>query len=295
MRAEKSGNGSATPVSMIAGETKAFALLVIGAADSDVTFSANGLPAFAQLDGAILTLAPGLGDAGSYTFTIGVREGSRSGATTFVLTVRAQTDSGGDPDPSTGFASADAPRWVRGPFLLSDQTRERDLGCPSVTTCSIAVPMVWVTACDPKAASVIQVDAVMHLEVEVVEHGTPFTGAPTVSVAMTAAAACPVGDAAVGRGAGGVLLPMLARGKLYDFAVRVREGDVAALLDHPGLAVSADKGWVKPGSFQQAPCGNGRCACVPTTNDGRFNCRWDTDCCSGSCSTHNTEQPGICL
>jgi hypothetical protein len=56
------------------------ALVVLTAlgAQGDVTFSAEGLPSFARLEGQILRIAPQPGDAGEYTLTLSATDGQRT-------------------------------------------------------------------------------------------------------------------------------------------------------------------------------------------------------------------------
>jgi hypothetical protein len=120
--AGSSGDGSSrTPLTIGAGETKSFALLVVGLDASAATLRAEGLPAFATLTGFTLTLSPTADDTGTYTFSITASAGNETARGRFTLTVAKGTLScgpgtmqvgeqclptSGAPDPLIGVWSA---------------------------------------------------------------------------------------------------------------------------------------------------------------------------------------------
>lgn len=80
-------DGHTPTVQLRAGETRIVELGAIGAASGPATFSGTSLPAFATLQGPILTLAPQRRDAGDYSLTLMVKAGEESSSADLHLAV----------------------------------------------------------------------------------------------------------------------------------------------------------------------------------------------------------------
>jgi hypothetical protein len=241
--------GASRRIEMQAGDTLGIEMLVVGSVPGPVTFTAEGLPSFATLNGPLLELATARSDAGEFSFTVSARSGHSSSSVVVHLTVNRFNN---------------PPRWVlvfpQGMIgELSDDMGNRGSRCPGPETCRVSgAPTVLVgDVSDPDG------DAV-RMDVEVVSHGQPFTGRPTFSAASH----------------GGIHFPQLPAGVVYDYAIRVVDayGAVAPTL-YP--SPSTPDGWLHLDfwGFEQGPCGAGEpCACW---NGG--GCNADADCCSGKC------------
>lgn len=82
-----SGNGGETRLGLAAGEIWTFALVADDAATEELSFTALHLPHFARLEGALLTLSPGLRDDGSYSFSVSAVAGDAKATALFEVTV----------------------------------------------------------------------------------------------------------------------------------------------------------------------------------------------------------------
>jgi hypothetical protein len=166
---ESRGGASATSVELRAGETERVVLVAIGA-DQPVTFAGRDLPAFAKLEGALLTLAPQRNDAGDYALTLTANAGRESASGDLrVHVLRFNT----------------APTWSPSTLLrvgsLSQSFGDSVSGlgarypCPDPTFCTAASdPYVALRACDAEGDGIV-------VELEVVPRGRPFENKPTFS------------------------------------------------------------------------------------------------------------------
>ena len=242
---------------------------MIGTVQSAVSFSLEGAPAFATLEGSLVTLAPQRADQGDYTFSIRATAGSQSQAATVTVSVNRFNT---------------APRFPN-QIGLSDDTGWRYSGfCPSPAFCTtLGTPVLLIGFCDDEGDGVT-VDA------EVVERGHPFAKKPTHSIKAPARV---LGPERAGT-CGGVELPLAAlpAGRSYDFALRITDefGAVAAV---PATAPATDDGWSADPrfGFDQGPCADGQCACAMS---GMGYCFRGSDCCSGACKYYGQEQFGAC-
>jgi hypothetical protein len=82
-----SGDEGETRLSLAAGEIWTFALVADDAATEELSFTTLHLPRFARLEGALLTLSPGLRDDGTYSFSVSVVSGEAKATALFELTV----------------------------------------------------------------------------------------------------------------------------------------------------------------------------------------------------------------
>jgi hypothetical protein len=254
------GPDGASRLEMEAGNSLAVQMLVVGSVPGPVTFTADGLPAFAVQHGSLLTLSPGRAEAGMYSFTVTATSRGVSSTVPIDLAVSHLNS---------------APRWGSIFFTASFSDDEGQRGwkaCPGAATCTAyGEPHIWVgVATDDDG------DA-LHADVEVVPHGQAFSGTPTFS--------SPLADGNVT-----ITFEGLTAGTTYDFAVRVVDafGAIATPSFFPD-------GWVTPSkyprnpdfgpapewAFEQGPCNGTQCACLAT---GSLGCAVDADCCSGSCA-----------
>jgi hypothetical protein len=84
------GDEGETKLALRAGEIWTFALVAADAAAEEFSFSGRDLPRFAHLEGALLTLSPGLRDGGAYSFSVSVVAGDAQATASFSLTVTRQ-------------------------------------------------------------------------------------------------------------------------------------------------------------------------------------------------------------
>src|SRR3954471_11426173 len=259
-------DGAAPRIAMRAGETRTVVVVAIGA-DGTVKFAGRELPAFAKLDGPILTLSPQRQDAGDYSLSLSATDGHDSVTAELALSVGRENS---------------APSWASGNEFSfggfgDDTNGMRYIACPGPATCT-AAPDSYVEiheACDAEGDGI-------RVDVEVVPRGGAFEGKPTFSATAPAIYPPPVyGNCPSVQ----VHLPGLAPERSYDFAVRVTDqfGAIAAV---PG----APDGWFHRSgmSFDQGPCTSRQCACVPSRPAGApwsiaSSCTANSDCCSGAC------------
>jgi hypothetical protein len=238
-------------------------LVAIGA-DQPVTFAGRDLPAFAKLEGALLTLAPQRNDAGDYALTLTANAGRESASGDLrVHVLRFNT----------------APTWSPSTLLrvgsLSQSFGDSVSGlgarypCPDPTFCTAASdPYVALRACDAEGDGIV-------VELEVVPRGRPFENKPTFS-----ASAPPVYPPPASGNCPAVLvhMPGLIPGQSYEYAVRVRD-ELGAV---GGVAGAPDGWYVNPQlGFDQGPCTTSQCAGYGTAEG----CWVDLDCRSGVCDT----------
>jgi hypothetical protein len=250
-------DGAAPSVELRAGETRTVVLLAVGA-DEPVKFGSHDLPAFAKLDGPILTLAPQRSDSGDYALTLSAEAGREStSADLQVHVLRFNT----------------APRWnpisnfQRPNGSLTDDASGIRYPCPSRTYCTVAPDsFVWVGACDAEGDGIA-------VDVEVVPRGQPFAKKATFSATAPPMYPPPrYGNCANLH----VHMPGLIPEQSYDFSVRVRDL-LGAVAEVPG----APDGWyVSPElGFDQGPCTTRQCAGF----DAGGPCQIDMDCHSRVC------------
>jgi len=241
---------------MRAGETRMLALVVVGSVSSPVTYEVKNAPAFATLEGAVLTLSPQRQDAGEYAMDLVATAGRESQTTSLHLTVMR-------------FNSAPRASFQYGiRFGDSSGSRGACIYAPTPPGCTLGPdPYVTTLVCDPDG------DA-MTVDVEVVPRGTAFSKKPGFSV--SAPAMYPP-DPRSGNCANVVVaMPGLAPEQSYDFAIRARDQFGAVALT-PGFP----DGWYRSDrtAFDQGPCEHTRCACREPTGE----CDVGMDCCSGVC------------
>jgi len=253
-------DAAAPTIEMTAGETRSVVLVAVGA-DEAVQFTSDGLPAFAKLEGPILTLAPQRGDGGDYTVTLTATAGRDSSSVALHLHVlRFNTP----------------PRWSQSTdFHGPSPALRAGIGifrvpCPSPTRCT-AAPDSFVevpNVCDADGDG-------MEIDVEVVPRGQPFLKQPNFTAsAPSRYPPPPPGNCSDLR----VYLLGLVAEQSYDFAVRIRD-QFGAVAEVPG----ATDGWYTSAQlgFDQGPCTARQCAGLgPSELPG---CLVDLDCRSGTC------------
>jgi hypothetical protein len=245
------GNGEAH-LEMPAGETRMLAIVVVGTVSEPVTFAMKGAPAFATLDGSVVTFSPQRPDAGDYQIELVASAGRESATERLALSVTRYNT-----PPKTSFSM----------IPLGDLTGSRS-ACMYAPRCTLGPdPYLQTVVCDPDG------DA-LTVDVEVVVRGTPFSGTPSFSA--SAPATYPP-DPRTGNCARIYIhMPGLAPDQSYDFAIRARDpfGGVALTPGFPD-------GWYRDArtTFDQGPCTVKQCACRETMGE----CDVGMDCCSGVC------------
>lgn len=247
-----SSAGGSTSLSMETGQTRILEMYVIGTASGPITFSGTDLPSFVTLEGPLLTIAPSRADAGEYRLQVTASDGRESQTAELALSVHR---------------SNTAPRWS-GLVLFTDDdgTHVGWNVCPYPATCTAAgTAVMQFYLCDEDRDSI-------NLEVEVVPRGTPFSHRATHSVSVR-----PDGCALVS-----IPLSGLAVEGSYDFGFRFSDEFGAVGVVPDGYGSQEPDGWDHPGwGFDQGPCVNRRCACIPS---GAHGCLKGTECCSGTCN-----------
>jgi hypothetical protein len=232
------------PLEVVAGTTTVVQILVMGDGAGSALISSPGLPAFATLTGARLTLAPTREHEGDYAIALVATAGSSEA--TASLDVRVSR-------PNT------APVADENLVVMLDDGWSRNIStCPGQRCAIAGTPSVEVFVTDADGDPVT-------VELELVEAGQPFPGTATYA---TTSAAFPVDFP----------LPGLIPGTAYEFAIRARDAVGAWWASSPGGQ------WFEwPGryTFTQGPCSaDTPCWCGPT---GTY-CMANQDCCSGACS-----------
>src|SRR6267154_3043213 len=120
-------DGAAPRIAMRAGETRTVVVVAIGA-DGTVTYGGRELPAFAKLDGPILTLSPQRQEAGEYSLSLSATDGHDSVTAELALSVARENT---------------APSWASGNEFSfggfgDDTNGTRYLACPGAATCTAA-------------------------------------------------------------------------------------------------------------------------------------------------------------
>jgi hypothetical protein len=151
---------SDTPVEVAAAGTVIIQLMVLGADGGEVTVTAADLPAFASLDGLVLTLSPGYDDAGDHEIDlVATAGGGRATATLRVHVTRDDTP----------------PMWLPQPMI--DEARDVGGDYPWVPTATMGA-----TICDAEGDDIT-------FQVEVVAQGGTPTGVAsyqqTISFSVT--------------------------------------------------------------------------------------------------------------
>ncbi len=149
--------GALDPVSVKEGETLQVTLSATDPEGSEVTFKLVAAPAFAHLDGAVLTLAPGDSDAGEYTVTFEASDGDQTAPGALAVTV---------------IDAADPPPLLS---ALSQVDTDGQVVAPGGAVES--APVLRAQVEDPK-------DGAVRLEVEVVELSAEFQSVATASTAL---------------------------------------------------------------------------------------------------------------
>jgi hypothetical protein len=251
--------GESLKLDLQTGETTIVGFLVVGSASGPVSFAALDLPAFANLRGPVLTLAPGRADAGEYHVTVTATAGGESQTATLHLIAHR-------------FNSA--PRWASAFLYFWDQLHNSwGVPCPGGACTADGTVKLQLSPCDSEGDG-------MTVEVEVVRRGRPFTHVPTHSGSVPArdntdgthpsASYCP--DVYVA-------LTNLELEQSYDFALRISDQFGAV-----SKSVEAPDGWYRQQNweFDQGPCTTRQCACVPSG----YSCfpHWGWACCGGACT-----------
>lgn len=216
-------------ITLEAGQKQYVTLLTVGARDgSQVTFTGQ-LPAFARLDGSLLTLAPGRGDEGDYDLVIEAAVGDQSSSASLHVVVTVQNTAPALGMGLLGLGDANG-IYTPGPWVIPSEN------CPGPTCVIGASPAVYVGACDAES------DA-MTVEVEVVQRGQAFSGNAThafTGPAGTQSDRC--GNYGAGCSCYKVPLDGLLAGQSYAFAVRV--ADALGATASPPWANPLDHGWL---------------------------------------------------
>ena len=159
----------ATSIEIAGGDTKTIQLLVLGEGAEPVAVTGE-LPAFATLQGDLLTLAPSRADLGQWDVELVATAGTQAASATLIVNVtRTNT----------------APTWGSSDLMMSDDAGiygpgacmapDRSDCCPG-TSCLIGTsPAITLRVCDAEGDAVI-------VDVEVVPLSDPFTNVPTHSV-----------------------------------------------------------------------------------------------------------------
>src|SRR5262249_28439054 len=210
---------------------------------ANVTFAGMDLPAFARLQGALLTLAPTRSDQGQFDVTISASDGAHTDSTSLRIVVHRTNR---------------APIWT---YPVTTYDFADDLGphhrmiCPGPHCTAIGTAKLTPRICDPDGDPV-------NVEVEVVRKGQSFSGQATHRVTVSAKP-LPNGTA-ISCEASEIAFDNLTTEQSYEYALRISDqlGARAAL----GPGKDAD-GWLHyPGQsqFDQGPCSSHQCACIPT-------------------------------
>jgi len=267
-----SDDAGAPHVTMTTGQTRLLVLVAVGA-NAPVTYAADHLPAFAVLDGPVLTISPVRADAGEYTLDVTAVSGPESQTVALKLSVQRENTA---PTWSTTF-------WPdRG--LMGDENGAHIWACPNAATCTIGgTPTLQLAACDAEGDRIVY-------EVEVVPRGQPFSRRSntiiTTSLPNHTGAVC---------GTAFVSMPGLVPEQSYDFAVRISDefGAAAPPRDHTSNSDLGD-GWTFHEGyfgFDKGPCTTKQCACEKSQPYAY--CSRADDCCSGVC-TANPGGPATC-
>jgi len=249
-------DAAAPRIEMRAGETRTVVLLAVGA-DNPVAFGGDRLPAFARLDGPILTLAPQRTDEGDHPFRLTATAGHDSSSMDVQLHVsRLNT----------------APQWhtldLSSAGGFGDSLNGgRMFACPGPMYCTAeGIPFVQLSSCDIEGDGIV-------VDVEVVPRAQPFSKKATFS-----ASSPPVYPPPEHGNCATVLVPMpgLTPEQSYDYSVRVSD-QLGAVAEVAG----ASDGWYVNAqlAFDLGPCTARQCGGLPT---GSL-CIVDLDCKSRVC------------
>jgi hypothetical protein len=153
-------------IEMNAGESRTIQLMVLGSGNEPATLSGE-LPAFAYLEGDVLTLAPSRADVGLHTLRLVATAGSaRAEATLSVNVSRDNTAPDNIQAPAYWMGDDAGHYW---PFLC-----EPPKCCPGPDCVLGSGPYLALQFCDRDG------DAIL-VDVELVTLGEAFTGTPTYS------------------------------------------------------------------------------------------------------------------
>ena len=255
--------GESPTVEMRAGETLSIAFVLVGNVPDHVTFSATGLPSFATLSGAVLTLAPTRRDQGEFTFTVAASAGSESASTSVRLVVSL---------------SNTAPTWNGQvwPYLVEDDKGfHHAMICPGPHCTIVGTMKVHLNVCDDDGDGI-------NLDVEVVPRGQAFSGQATYSGSLPRLSGPSNNPYKPTQNCGqlSVALPGLSPDQSYEFTLRISD-EFGATAVYSTWA--DDHGWMHPPShmpwyFDQGPCTTRTCGCVPAG----LPCEANYQCCSGA-------------
>jgi hypothetical protein len=255
-------DGEVATLTLQGGETRVVQILVLGSVSAPVTFSGRNLPAFANLDGPLLTISPHRADKGTFDLTLVATAGEQTATGALRVTV---TRTNSPPVVMVGFV---------------DNLTHYTNVCPSPSLCTVTgAARVELDACDPEGDGI-------RFEVEVTSRDHPFSGTATYSTFVSGLdparkpACCGLsGTCARAEFA----LAGLTLEESYRFAIRVVDefGAIASYRYEPA-SVGAD-GWATYDrwGFDQGPCTTRRCACLPS---GFEPCLASSECCSGVCA-----------
>jgi hypothetical protein len=258
--------GGARPATLTleGGQTRTVELIVVGSTPAPVTFSGQNLPAFATLDGPLLTISPARTDKGAYDLTVVASSGDQSASSVLRVIVSRSNSA---PQASVAF-------W--------DNLAHYENVCPNPVLCTVTgAPRLALSACDPEGDG-------LRFEAEVAPADQVFSGIPTFSAFVSASDPSRTADSSGKSGTCGgtdFILSGLMPEQSYHFAVRIVDGfgAVASFGYSSGDAKIGADGWATSDrwGFDQGPCTDRRCACLPS---GFEPCLESSECCSGVCA-----------